>query len=169
VTNGVSSNEHARRQQRLSTSWEYRRESVSCRVTFAQYTSLLEFVVPSLEFHRVLWFLNILLNKTPWDQRRKNSFGLRTFRVTNGLQERTKPRFYCTGKSVYRNYIYIMINFIWLHVSTRNESYSGHLNLLLWPISYYKWNVSSLQDPIRLYNGYTDKTYFKSESFGKIT
>jgi hypothetical protein len=38
VTNGVSSNEHASRQQRLATSWEYRRESVSCCVTFAQYT-----------------------------------------------------------------------------------------------------------------------------------
>jgi hypothetical protein len=38
VTNGVSSNEHASLQQRLVTSWEYRRESVSCCVTFAQYT-----------------------------------------------------------------------------------------------------------------------------------
>jgi hypothetical protein len=38
VTNGVSSNEHSSRQQRLATSWEYRRESVSCCVTFAQYT-----------------------------------------------------------------------------------------------------------------------------------
>jgi hypothetical protein len=28
-------------------------------------------------------------------------------------------------------YIYIMINFIWLYVSTRNESSSGHLDLLL--------------------------------------
>jgi hypothetical protein len=56
VTNGVSSNEHASRQQRLATSWEYRRESVSCCVTLAQYTSLLEFAVPSLEFHCVLWF-----------------------------------------------------------------------------------------------------------------
>jgi hypothetical protein len=43
---------------------------------------------------------------------------------------------------VYRSYLYIMINFIWLHVSTRNESSSGHLNLLLWPNSYYKLNVS---------------------------
>jgi hypothetical protein len=32
----------------------------------------------------------------------------------------------------------IMINFIWLHVSTRNESSSAHLNLLLWPNSDYK-------------------------------
>jgi hypothetical protein len=56
VTNGVSSNEHTSRQQRLATSWEYRRESISCCVTFAQYTSLLEFAVPSLEFHCVLWF-----------------------------------------------------------------------------------------------------------------
>jgi hypothetical protein len=47
VTNGVSSNEHASRQQWLATSWEYRRESVSYYVTFAQYTS----AVPSLEFH----------------------------------------------------------------------------------------------------------------------
>jgi hypothetical protein len=38
VTNGVSSNEHASRQQWLAASWEYRRESVSCCVTFAQYT-----------------------------------------------------------------------------------------------------------------------------------
>jgi hypothetical protein len=90
VTNGVSSYEHASRQQRLATSWEYQRESVICCVTFAQYTSLLEFGVPSLEFHCVLWFFYILLNKTPWDQRRKNSFGLRTFRVTNGLHERIK-------------------------------------------------------------------------------
>jgi hypothetical protein len=86
VKNGVSSNEHASRQQRLVTSWKYRRESVSCCVTFSQYTSLLEFAVPSLEFNSVLCFC-ILLNKTPWDQR---SFGLRTFRVTNGLQERIK-------------------------------------------------------------------------------
>jgi hypothetical protein len=35
--------------------------------------------------------------------------------------------------SVYRNYdIYIMTNFIWLHVSTCSESSSGHLNVLLW-------------------------------------
>jgi hypothetical protein len=54
-----------------------------------------------------------------------------------------------------------MINFILLHVSTRNESPSSHLNLLLWPNSDYKWNVNSLRDPIRLYNGYTDKTYMK--------
>jgi hypothetical protein len=53
VTNGVSSNEHASRQQRLAKSWEYRRDSVSCCVTFAQYTSLLEFAVSSLEFHCV--------------------------------------------------------------------------------------------------------------------
>jgi hypothetical protein len=38
VTNGVSSNEHASRQEWLATSWEYRRESVSCCVTFAQHT-----------------------------------------------------------------------------------------------------------------------------------
>jgi hypothetical protein len=89
--------------------WQAR--SISCCVTSAQYTCLLEFAVPFLEFHCVLWFFNILLNKTPWDQRRinkqssgvqerinpfyivfygKNSFGLRTFRVTNGLQEQIK-------------------------------------------------------------------------------
>jgi hypothetical protein len=56
VTNGVSSNKHASRQQRLATSWEYRRESVSCCVTFAQYTSLLKFAVPYLEFHCVVCF-----------------------------------------------------------------------------------------------------------------
>jgi hypothetical protein len=33
---------------------------------------------------------------------------------------------------VYRNYIYIYTSFIWLHVSTRNESSSGHFNLLIW-------------------------------------
>jgi hypothetical protein len=60
--NGVSSNEHASRQQQLATSWEYRWESISCCVTFAQYISLLEFAVPSVEFHCVLWFFNILLN-----------------------------------------------------------------------------------------------------------
>jgi hypothetical protein len=64
VTNGVSSSEHASWQQRLATSWEYRRKSVSCCVTFAQYTSLLELGMPSLEFHCVLWFFKILLNKT---------------------------------------------------------------------------------------------------------
>jgi hypothetical protein len=87
VTNGVSSNEHASRQQRLATSWMYRRESVSCCVAFAQCTYLLEFAVPSLEFHCVLCFFIILLNKTHYG---KNSFGLRIFRVTNGLQERIK-------------------------------------------------------------------------------
>jgi hypothetical protein len=56
VTNGVSSNEHASRQQRLATNWEYRRESVSWCVTFAHYTSLLEFAVPALESDCVLWF-----------------------------------------------------------------------------------------------------------------
>jgi hypothetical protein len=61
VTNGVWSNEHASRQQRLATSWEYRRESVSCCITFAQYTSLLEFVVPSLEFHCVLCFFKYII------------------------------------------------------------------------------------------------------------
>jgi hypothetical protein len=88
VMNGVSSNEHASRQQWLVTSWDYRRESISCCITFAQYTSLLEFAVPSLEFNCVLWFFKyILLNKTQWDQR---SFSLRTFWVTNGLQEQIK-------------------------------------------------------------------------------
>jgi hypothetical protein len=84
VTNGVSSYKHTSQQQWRATRWEYQQERVSCRVTFAQYTSLLKFALPSLEFHCVLWFFNILLNKTPWDQR---SFGLRTFRLTNGLQE----------------------------------------------------------------------------------
>jgi hypothetical protein len=56
VTNGVSSKEHTSQQQRLATSWEYWRESISCCVTFAQYTSLLVFTMPSLEFHCVLWF-----------------------------------------------------------------------------------------------------------------
>jgi hypothetical protein len=96
VTNSVSSNEHASRQQRLATSWEYWRESVSCCVTFTQYTSLPEFAMPSLEFHCVLWFFYILLNKTPWDQ---SSFGLRIFRVMNGLQERIK--FVNRGSTVY--------------------------------------------------------------------
>jgi hypothetical protein len=121
VTNGVSSNEHASHQQRLATSWEYRRDSVSCSVTFAQHTSLLEFAVPSLEFHCVLWFFNVLLNKTPRNQRRinkqssgvqeqinpfyifsygKNSFCLRTFQVTNGLQEWIK--FVNRGSSVFQ-------------------------------------------------------------------
>jgi hypothetical protein len=97
VTNGVSSNEHASRQQRLATSWEYRRSTHP----FSN----------SLEFHCVFWFFNVLLNKKSWDQRRinkqssgvqerinpfyivsygKNSFCLRTFRGTNGPQERIK-------------------------------------------------------------------------------
>jgi hypothetical protein len=59
VTNGVSSNKHASRQQRLATSWEYRRERVRCCITFAHYTSLLEFAVPSLEFLCVLWFFYV--------------------------------------------------------------------------------------------------------------
>jgi hypothetical protein len=62
VTNGVSSNEHASRQQRLATSWQYRRESVSCCVTYAQYTSLLELAVRSLEFNCVLWFFIYIIN-----------------------------------------------------------------------------------------------------------
>jgi hypothetical protein len=61
ITNGVSSNEHASRQQRLATSWEYRRESVSCCVTFAQYTSLLKFAAPSFEFHCVLCFFKYIV------------------------------------------------------------------------------------------------------------
>jgi hypothetical protein len=56
VTNGVLGNERASRQQQLVMSWEYWQESISCCVTFAQYTSLLEFAVPSHEFHCVLWF-----------------------------------------------------------------------------------------------------------------
>jgi hypothetical protein len=38
VTNGVSSNKHSSRQQLLATSWEYRRKSIGCCVTFTQYT-----------------------------------------------------------------------------------------------------------------------------------
>jgi hypothetical protein len=57
VTNCVSSNEHASQQQQLATSWEYQGESVSCGVTFTQYTSLLEFAVPSLEFHCVFIYI----------------------------------------------------------------------------------------------------------------
>jgi hypothetical protein len=38
VMNGVSSNEHTSWQQWLATSWEYWQESVSCCVTFTQYT-----------------------------------------------------------------------------------------------------------------------------------
>jgi hypothetical protein len=48
--------EHASRQQRLATSWDDRRESVGRSVAFAQYTSLLEFVVPFLEFHCFVFF-----------------------------------------------------------------------------------------------------------------
>jgi hypothetical protein len=58
---------------------------------------------------------------------------------------------------VCRNYTY-MINFIRLRVSTRNQSSSVHLNLFLWPNSFYKWNASSPHDPIQLYNGYIDRT-----------
>jgi hypothetical protein len=70
MTNGVSDYEHASWQQRLATSIQYQCGSVSCWLTLAQYTSLLEFIVPSLEFRCVLCCFNILLNKTPWDQRR---------------------------------------------------------------------------------------------------
>jgi ribose/xylose/arabinose/galactoside ABC-type transport system permease subunit len=63
--NSVSSNKHASQQQGLATSWVYRWESISCCVTFAQYLSLLEFPMPSLEFHYVLWLFYVLLNKTP--------------------------------------------------------------------------------------------------------
>jgi hypothetical protein len=38
LINGISSNEHASRQQRLATSCEDRRKSVGCCVTSAQYT-----------------------------------------------------------------------------------------------------------------------------------
>jgi hypothetical protein len=103
--NSVLSNDHASQQQRLATSWEYRWASVSCCVTFAQYTSLLEFAMPSLEFHCVLWFFYILLNKTPWDQR---SFSLWTFRVMNGLQEWIK--FVNRGSTVFSFWIQV----IWL-------------------------------------------------------
>jgi hypothetical protein len=34
-------------------------------------------------------------------------------------------------QSIATIYVYIMINFIWLHVSTGYESFSGHFNLLL--------------------------------------
>jgi hypothetical protein len=51
LMNGVPSNEHVSRQQRLATSWDYWQENVSCCVTFTQYTSLLKFAVPSLVFH----------------------------------------------------------------------------------------------------------------------
>jgi hypothetical protein len=61
MTNGVPINEHASRQQQLATGWEYLRESVSCSLTFAQYTSLLEFAVPSFEFYCVLWFIYIYI------------------------------------------------------------------------------------------------------------
>jgi hypothetical protein len=66
-------------------------------------------------------------------------------------------------QSIATIYIHKMISFIWLHVSTRNESSSGHLNVLLWTKNFYKWYVSSLQDPIRLYDGYTGKTHFKTK------
>jgi hypothetical protein len=64
----------------------------------------------------------------------------------------------------------IMINFIWLHVSTRNESSSGHLNLMLWPNSDYKWNVSSLCHLIRLYSrmgSHRELTFHLQSLFGQ--
>jgi hypothetical protein len=64
MTNGVSVYEHASWQQRLATSWEYRRETIICWLTLAQYTSVLEFAMPSLEFHCVLCcFLKIYVIK----------------------------------------------------------------------------------------------------------
>jgi hypothetical protein len=92
VTYGVLSNEHASRQQRLATCWEYWRESVSCCVTFAQYTSLLEFAVPSLEFHCALWFLYILLNNIK-SFRFTNISGDERPPRTNWIRE---PRFHCS-------------------------------------------------------------------------
>jgi hypothetical protein len=71
VTTGVSSNEHACQQQRLVTNWEYRWESVTCCVTFAQYISLLEFSMPSLEFHYVLCFLYIIKYNTMRPKKKK--------------------------------------------------------------------------------------------------
>jgi hypothetical protein len=65
-----------------------------------------------------------------------------------------------------------MINYIRLHVSTFHKSSSEHLNLLLLTI------VSFLWDSIRLYIGYTDKTFFNEQiqlvkissiKIGKIT
>jgi hypothetical protein len=71
MTNGLSDYEHASWQQRQADSIS---AGVSCWLTMAQYTSLLD-------------------------------FGLRTFRFTNGLQERIKfvnrgPTVFLTGKIV---------------------------------------------------------------------
>jgi hypothetical protein len=53
---------------------------------------------------------------------------------------------------------HLNVSYIWLHVSAFTKSSSGHLNLFLLTSRQYIWNVSSLWDPIQLYNGYTDKT-----------
>jgi hypothetical protein len=55
--------------------------------------------------------------------------------IAIGIVPNTRER---GNVSLSQLYIYIMINFIWLHVSTRNESSSGYLNLLLSTHSYYK-------------------------------
>jgi hypothetical protein len=52
MTNGFSDYEHASWQQRQAESI---RAGVRCWLTLAQYTSLLEFAVPSLEFHLVIF------------------------------------------------------------------------------------------------------------------
>jgi hypothetical protein len=96
VTNGVSINEHASRQQRLATSWKYRRESVSC------LCNVCSLHIPARICRAFSWIslcfvvFYVLLNKTRWDQR---SFRLRIFRMTNGLQERIK--FVNRGSTVY--------------------------------------------------------------------
>jgi hypothetical protein len=76
-TNFPSKERLGLRTRNLATaaSWEYRRGSVSCWLTLAQYTSLLD-------------------------------FGLRTFRFTNGLQERIK--FVNRGPTVLTLYMYTL-------------------------------------------------------------
>jgi hypothetical protein len=73
MTNGFADYEHASWQQRQAESISV---GVSCWLTLAQYTSLLEFAVLSLEFDCV--------NPFYIDSYGKNSFGSRTA-SRNGL------------------------------------------------------------------------------------
>jgi hypothetical protein len=58
MTNDVSDYEHESWQQRQAESIG---AGVSCWLTLAQYTSLLVFAVPSLEFHCVLCFFKYII------------------------------------------------------------------------------------------------------------
>jgi hypothetical protein len=66
--------------------------------------------------------------------------------------------------SFYRNYIHIYMFYDKFHMATCFDSQwviIRPFELIGLTNSYDTWNVGSLRDPMRLYNGYTYKTYFK--------